>query len=216
LTLWSGEDAPESIKAGVFDLDGTLYFSGGLGREIGRVTAVYLSRIKRVDEYAAKELVRTTRKRLTLELGREASLSLACEALGGDLHELHRFFAEEIVPEPFLCRDEMVVELLTGLGRRFPLYIYTNNNRSIADRIMEALGVKQLFTRVFTIEDSWRPKPDRGAIESLFAEIARDPGECLFVGDRYDIDLRLPNELGATVHLVQQVEDLLALNRFIQ
>jgi putative hydrolase of the HAD superfamily len=207
---------PESIKAGVFDLDGTLYFSGDLGREIGRVTALYLSRIKGIDEYSAKELVRATRNRLTSELEREASLSLACQALGGDLHELHRFFAEEIVPEPFLERDDKVVELLTGLGRCFPIYIYTNNNCSLSDRIMEALGIKHLFTRVFTIEDSWRPKPDQGVIESLFAEIGREPGECLFVGDRYDIDLRLPSELGATVHLVQHVEDLLALNRFIQ
>ncbi len=206
---------PESIKAGIFDLDGTLYFSGDLGREIGRVTAVYISGIKGIDDSSAKDLVRATRKRLTSELGREASLSLACQALGGDLHELHRFFAEEIVPEPLLERDGMVIELLTGLGRRFPLYIYTNNNCSLTDRIMQALGVKHLFTRIFTIEDSWRPKPDRGAIEALLAEIGRDPGECLFVGDRYDIDLRLPKELGATVHLVQQVDDLLALNRYI-
>ncbi len=207
---------PESIKAGIFDLDGTLYFNEALGREIGRVTAGYLSRIKGIDEYSAKELVRSTRKHLTLELGREASLSLACQTLGGDLHELHHVFAEEIEPETFLERDDIVIELLTGLGRTFPLYIYTNNNRSLSDRIMDALGVTQLFTRVFTIEDGWRPKPDRGTIELIFAEIGREPGECLFVGDRYDIDLRLPKELGATVHLVQQVEDLLALNRFIQ
>jgi putative hydrolase of the HAD superfamily len=204
----------ESIKAGVFDLDSTLYFSRDLEREIGRVTAVYLARIKGIDECSAKELIRATRIRLTSEMGCEASLSFACLALGGDLHELHRFFAREIVPEPFLKRDEMVLEMLAGLGKSFPLYIYTNNNRSLTDRIMKSLGLTNLFTRVFTIEDSWRPKPDRETIDIILAEIGRTPGECLFVGDRYDIDLRLPKELGATVHLVQQVEDLLALNRF--
>jgi hypothetical protein len=37
------------------------------------------------------------------------------------------------------------------------------------------------------------------------------PDETLFAGDRYDIDLRLPQEMGATVRLVGSLDDLQAL-----
>lgn len=204
------------IKAAVFDLDGTLYFNDLLGKEIGRVSASYISRIKGIDPAAARELIRATRKRLTVENGYEASLSIACLALGGDLQELHNCFAAEIAPEPLLERDDRVVALLAELARRFPIYVYTNNNRLLSSRIMDTLGVSRLFDRVFTIEDGWRPKPDLDVLVSIMSEIGRNPSECLFVGDRYDIDLRLPEEMGATVHLVGSMEDLLALNKFIQ
>ena len=204
----------QSIKAAVFDLDGTLYFSDPVGREIERVAAVYISRIRGIDPETALELTRATRKRLTIENGFEASLSIACIALGGDLRELHALFSAEISPEPLLERDDTIVEMLAGLARVFPLYIYTNNNRSLSSRIMNVLGVSGLFDGVFTIEDNWQPKPDRDMLEYIMSEIGRKPSECLFVGDRYDIDLRLPEEMGAKVHLVNNREALLALNHF--
>ena len=43
------------------------------------------------------------------------------------------------------------------------------------------------------------------------AAIGRLPQECLFVGDRYDIDLRLPAEMGCAVFLVSNTEELFAL-----
>lgn len=204
-----------TIKAAIFDLDGTLYFEESLGREIGRVAARYVSLLKGIDMDAAQGLVRATRKRLTAEQGVEASLSVACLALGGDLRELHRYFTEEIVPEPHLEKDDRVIALLSELSAHFPLYIYTNNNMPLSSRIMEKIGVSHLFRRVFTIEDSWQPKPDRAMIEYILAEIGTAPSDCLFVGDRYDIDLRLPERMGATVHLVQNSEDFLSLNKYL-
>ena len=73
------------------------------------------------------------------------------------------------------------------------------------------LGVAGLFRRVFTIEDTWRPKPDRTGLEDIFRGIGRKPAECLFIGDRYDIDLRLPAALGCAVFLVSTTEELFHL-----
>lgn len=195
----------------IFDLDGTLYFGSELGREIGRTAYRYIAEIKGTDEATARQLVRSTRMRISEEQGSDASLSLTCMALGGDLKELHRSFSVSIEPERFLVRDERVVALLERLSACFPLYIYTNNNCSLAARIMNAIGVSHLFGRVFTIEDSWRPKPDRETLERIFAETGLAAVETLFAGDRYDIDLRLPQEMGATVRLVSSLDDLLAL-----
>ena len=116
-------------------------------------------------------------------------------------------------PEKYLRRDEQVVAMLARLGSEYGLYIYTNNNRSLADRIMRAIGMDGLFAEVFTIEDFWRAKPDRLALAKIFAALGAEPGECLFVGDRYDVDLKLPEEHGSRVFLAKTVDELLSLEK---
>jgi putative hydrolase of the HAD superfamily len=203
------------LKSLVFDLDGTLYVNNDLGREIHICACRYIGELMERGATEAGELIRETRKRLSAVSGVESSLSQACIELGGDLRELHRRFADEIRPERLLSRDERVIRLLQSLGSRFDLSIYTNNNRILSNRIMELIGVAGLFRQILTIEDSWRPKPDREALEMVYRTIGRMPGECLFVGDRYDIDLRLPAAMGSTVFLAASVEELFPLNKLL-
>ena len=203
------------MKAMVFDLDGTLYVNGDLGREISLCACCYIADLRGVSVAEADALIRATRQSISTETGTETTLSRTCLKLGGDLRELHRRLAEEIRPERFLARDERVVKLLQVLGRRFELFIYTNNNRRLSARIMESIGVAGLFRQVLTIEDSWQPKPDREALEKIYTTIGRRPAECLFVGDRYDIDLRLPATMGSAVFLATSAEELCPLAKFL-
>jgi putative hydrolase of the HAD superfamily len=204
------------LKSLVFDLDGTLYVNRELEREIHVCSCRYFAELRGVSLEEAGFLIRETRKRLAEEVGIESTLSHACLVMGGDLEELHRRFAGEITPEGYLTPDERVIRLLYSLGSRYGLYIYTNNNRTLSERIMESIGVSGMFRRVFTIEDSWRPKPDRGALEGVYRGMGRMPGECMFIGDRYDVDLRLPAAMGSTVFLSTGVEELLHLNKIMQ
>ncbi len=199
------------IKALVFDLDGTLYTSAPLGREIMLSAGRYIADLQGVGLEEADLLIRETKKRLSSASGADITLSVACMELGGDIRELHRRLAGEIRPERFLSRDERVTELLKTLGNRFELHIYSNNNRALSAKIIDLLGLGGLFRQVFTIEDTWRPKPDRTGLEEVFRGIGRRPDECLFVGDRYDIDLRLPAALGSAVCLVSSTEELFHL-----
>jgi len=41
------------------------------------------------------------------------------------------------------------------------------------------------------------------------------PAEALFVGDRYDVDLRLPEQRGCPVYLSRSVEQLLRLEELL-
>jgi putative hydrolase of the HAD superfamily len=204
------------LKSLVFDLDGTLYVNHDLGREIHLCGCRYIGELKGTSVTEADELIRATKKWLKEESGFDSSLSHACLELGGDLRELHRRFALEIRPERYLSPDDRVTRLLQSLGRRFDLTIYTNNNLILANLIMELIGVAGLFRHVLTIEDSWRPKPDRDALEGVYRTIARKPAECMFIGDRYDIDLRLPAAMGSTVFLAKSVEELFPLNKLMQ
>jgi len=203
------------LKSLVFDLDGTLYVNKDLGREIHFCGCRYIGDLKGICVTEACDLIKATKQRLSAESGFDSSLSHACLELGGDLRELHRRFADETRPERFLSRDERVIRLLQSLGSRFELSIYTNNNRILTNQIMEMIGVAGLFKQVLTIEDTWLPKPDSDALETVYRTIGRNPDECLFIGDRYDIDLRLPAALGSAVFLSTSVEELLPLNKLM-
>ena len=112
--------------------------------------------------------------------------------------------------------DPRVTGLLGQLAQRFELVLYTNNNRALSGRIMAQLGVGGFFHRVFTIEDSWQPKPDRTALALILEAIGKKPGEILFVGDRYEVDLQLPASLGCPVHEARSVEELLELAKLVE
>lgn len=203
------------LTALVFDLDGTLYVDRELAREIHLVACRFMAAELGVTPEEADRLIREAKAGLARETGLESTLSAACQQLGGDLASLHRHFAEEVDPTPFLTRDERIIGLLTRLGQRYGLYLYTNNNRPLSERILTVIGAAGLFRGIFSIEDYWRPKPDSLALARVLAEIGVPPAATLFVGDRYDIDLRLPKSMGSRVYLSQSLDELLALERVL-
>ena len=202
------------ITSIIFDLDGTLYRSKELADEIHDSAAAALAIQLGIAADEAGVRLAAAKAELAARTGCEATLSATCELLGGDIKTLHSYLAENINPEKYLSRDERVVAMLERLGKEYRLYIYTNNNRSLADRIMRVIGIEGLFAEIFSVEDFWRTKPDRLAFAKLLAAIGAESGECLFVGDRYDVDLRLPEEHGSRVLLTPSVEKLLYLEEF--
>ena len=202
-------------KAIIFDLDGTLYTSRGLAEEIHRVACLALALQLGCGTEEADERLATIKRAISSRTAREATLSAACEELGCDIRALHRYLEAVIVPEPFLRRDERVVSMLARLAAASDLHVYTNNNPPLARRIMAGIDVDGYIGKLFSIEDLWRSKPDCLALQAVFAAIGCAPAECLFVGDRYDVDLRLPEEMGSCVYLTKTVDELLCLEAFV-
>jgi aspartate ammonia-lyase len=201
------------INTIILDLDGTLYVNNDLAREIRVSASRYIASLRGIDESDASLLIEDAKKRISAARGLESTLTAACIDLGGDMRQLHEHFAAEIKPELFLSRDDGLASLLDSLTNSFDLYIYTNNNRFLCDRIMKSLGISDCFRGTFTIEDYWRPKPDITVLEKILLRIGRTPTECLFIGDRYDVDLRLPASMGSEVFLVSNVWELVSLLR---
>ncbi len=199
------------IRGIVFDLDGTLYVSQGFAATIQDAAATYMAGIIGTSREEAQELIEATRTRLTEESGTVQTLSAVCTELGGTIHDLHAFFEEQLHPEAYLARDERVITLLARLRERYSLNIYTNNNRTLTTRILGYLGLDGLFDRIFAIDDAWIAKPDEGMLERILGTIGLEPVQTLFVGDRYDVDLRLPEQKGCPVYLSQNVDQLLRL-----
>lgn len=204
------------IRGIVFDLDGTLYASPDFAANIHDEAVVYMAGLKGVAPEEMRLLMAATRTRLAEESGTAQTLSAVCTELGGSVRELHAFFQERLRPEAYLVRDERVIALLEKLRKRFRLYIYTNNNRALATRILGYLGLDNLFERIFAIDDAWRAKPDEVMLEQLLSATGLTPAQVLFVGDRYDIDLRLPEQKGCPVFLTQNVDQLMRLEGLIR
>ena len=80
---------------------------------------------------------------------------------------------------------------------------------------MTYLGLKGLFRRIYAIDDTWKGKPDEGMLDRILADAGLTPSEALFVGDRYDVDLRLPEQRGCPVYLSQSIEQLLRLEEIL-
>jgi HAD superfamily hydrolase (TIGR01549 family) len=203
------------IRGIVFDLDGTLYVCDRFGAEIQAAAAAYIAGVKRITQAEAGLLITATRQRLTEESGTVQTISAVSTELGGSVQELHRFFERTLRPEAHLVRDVRVIRLLERLAEQFSLYIYTNNNRVLTTRIINYLGLDGVMRGIFTIDDTWRGKPDEGMVNKVLEVIGLSPKEALFVGDRYDVDLRVPEQLGCPVYLSQNLEQLLRLEELL-
>lgn len=205
------EFASAEMRGIVFDLDGTLYVCDRFAAEIQTAAATYIAGVNGITQAEAGELMAATRQRLAEETGTVQTISAVCAELGGSVRDLHRHFERTLRPEAYLVRDERVIRLLERLAGQYSLYIYTNNNRVLTTRIIDYLGLDRVLRGIFTIDDSWRGKPDEGMVRRVLDEIGLSPDETLFVGDRYDVDLRVPEQLGCPVYLSQSLEQLLRL-----
>lgn len=157
------ENAPDfrHVRNWVFDLDNTLYCaSNGIFAQIeGRMTDYVMGFLGLPREAARarqKDLYRqygTTLNGLMQEHGCDAEQYL------GFVHDID---LSELGPDPALTAA------LTRLpGRR---YVFTNGCRDHAGRILDRLGLAQMFDAVWDIRTiGFAPKPDRRAYDSVVA-----------------------------------------------
>ncbi|GAB4182944.1 MAG: HAD family hydrolase [Geothermobacteraceae bacterium] len=204
-----------SVSAIVFDLDGTLYTNAELLAEIERTAELLVARGRGVSPQAARRTMNRARRRIADLEGREPTLSRVCMELGIELRDLHRTFEEMVRPEQYLVYDPVLQALLEGLREHCPLYLYTNNNLLLTQKILALLGIENLFERLFTIEYAWRPKPDPEVLEMVLGEIGGPPDEVLFVGDRDQVDLEPARERGLPTLLVSETADLLQVHKLL-
>ena len=199
----------------VFDLDGTLYTSGHLAQEIADAADVAVAASRGLSLAEGRQLIRTSRERLSETLGEEPTLSLTCMELGLELADLHRYFEQEVNPERYLVEDPVLVALLDSLASVCDLYIYTNNNLPLAKRIMQLLGIGPQFREIYSIEFCWLPKPDTEALRKVLEDISGPPESFLFVGDRDRVDLQPAARLGINTLLVRETADLLQVHKLL-
>ncbi|MDO3379218.1 HAD family hydrolase [Geoalkalibacter halelectricus] len=206
---------PSAIRSIVFDLDGTLYVCPQIAAEIERAAVALVAATRGVDFASGRDLLNRARRRLSEMREEDATLSQTCLALGIELPDFHRALQEGVHPERYLEYDGVLVALLDSLSEHCALYVYTNNNLALTHKILALLGIQPLFSRIYTIEFTGRPKPDKEAFFQVLDDIGGAPESFLFVGDREAVDLRVAAAQGCPTLLVRETADLLQIHKHL-
>lgn len=192
-------DAFSHVGHWVFDLDNTLYPPHmQLFDQIEvRMTAYVMD---------ALGVTRAEADRLRSQYWREHGTTLA-----GLMRE------HALDPEPYLVAvhevdmthmepDAELAAYIRGLpGRRI---VYTNGSAPYAERVLEARGLSGLFDAIYGVEHAgYKPKPEREAFESIFAQDGVIPDRAAMFEDD-PRNLAAPHEMGMrTIHVAPDPHD---------
>lgn len=186
------------VTAWVFDLDNTLY--PPQARLFDQIEARMTAYVMR-----ALGLTRAEADRLRARYWRAHGTTLAGlmreHGLDPDpyLAEVHDIDLSALAPDPALA--EAVAALP---GRRI---VYTNGSADYAHRVIGARGLARLFDAVYGIEHAgYRPKPERGAFEAVFAADGLDPARAAMFEDDAR-NLAAPHAMGMRTVLVAEAAD---------
>lgn len=229
---------PTLLRAVIFDIDGTLYQHPGYVKHQIDILVEELARVRGWTLEAAVQAVTEARASVAAAQGAQTtSLGNAMAHLGIDLATSVAWRQRLIKPDSFLGPDPLLRQTLQALrAAGLTLIALTNNPRSVGEATLQTLGVRELFIRVIGLDDTMKSKPARepfllAAMYALGTELpgvgieltdlgteldagrysaipAADFSTCLAVGDRYDVDLAVPLELGMGAVLVDGVEDV--------
>ena len=209
MTLYS---LPDRVGLFIFDLDCTLYTNPRYAQAQTDVLIERLAIARGQNEKTMLAEVEAYRAAWSEQNGgRKLSLGNAFVAFGVPIEQSIRWRKEAIHPEMYLKTDPKLVAALARLSRIARLAVVTNNPVSIANRTLAALGVRNRFHSIIGLDTCGVSKPHRAPFLKAAEELDVLPRHCISVGDRYDIDIALPLELGMGGILVEGVEDVYRL-----
>lgn len=200
---------PEKIKAFLFDIDGTLYTSPEYVHEQVDVQIRHFAKIRGMADDEARAAIKNYRKNWSLAHGGKAiSLGNAFLAFGISIETSIQWRNRLLKPEQFLKPNLQLKDSLEQLKKKFSLICVTNNPVAAARRTLEAVGIAQTIPLIIGLDTLYKSKPARELLELAAEKAGASFSECVAVGDRFDIDIALPLELGMGGILVDGAEDV--------
>jgi phosphoglycolate phosphatase/putative hydrolase of the HAD superfamily len=198
-------------KGLLFDFDSTLYSNPGYAEFQNEVLIERLAELR--GESPAEIHARIDARRAEdAAAGRgKTSLGNVFAGLGVPIQTSVAWREELIEPGRWLEPDAELGSALGRLAARYSLALVTNNPRSVGLKGLEALGVSSCFEVVVGLDDTMRSKPDPAPYSRAASALGLDPGACVSIGDRYDVDLAPALSLGMGAVLVDGVEDVYRL-----
>jgi FMN phosphatase YigB (HAD superfamily) len=203
---------PKDLRGIVFDIDKTLY--SGTAYPEHQETELLRKLALELDLSPAEVRIRLdeVRRRWAHEHGgSRPSLGNAFVELGIPIEQSVRWREETFRPEAYLRRDPRLRSTLERIAARYTTAAVTNNPSGVGRRALVALGVEDLFPVVIGLDTAGVSKPHRKPFEMVSSRLALPPERLLSVGDRYEVDLRIPLSMGMGGILVDGVEDVYRL-----
>jgi phosphoglycolate phosphatase/putative hydrolase of the HAD superfamily len=203
---------PHQVSALIFDMDATLYTNPAYAQLQIDCLIERLGHIRGKSFEDMREALESYRSSwAAAHGGQKISLGNTLAAFGISIEEGVRWREELIEPALYLKEDRMLRKTLSVLGASFALAVVTNNPVSVARKTLSVLGVEDRFTALVGLDTCGVSKPHREPFLRAAELSGAAPETCVSIGDRYDIDISLPLELGMGGILVDGVEDVYKL-----
>ena len=204
---------PQKISAFIFDIDSTLYTNPSYAYEQVDCQIRQFAKERGITADLAREMVKDYRKKFAEENGgKKVSLGNTLKSFGVPISKSVEWRCELLEPADFLSYNGELVKALTELKTKAKLICVTNNPVLPARKTLEAIGIDKIIPDIVGLDTCLKSKPAiepfNVAIKMLIVPIE----ECVAVGDRYDMDIALPLDMGMGGILVSGVQEVYEIN----
>lgn len=200
---------PSIIKALIFDIDSTLYTNSAYAFEQVDCQVREYARTLGISADEARKKVADYRNQYAKEHdGKKVSLGNTLLAFGVSIEQSVEWRNALMEPADFLKRDEKLRSVLLELQKKYKMICVTNNPVLPARKTLDVIGVSDLFPEIVGLDTCLKSKPAVEPFMTAVNLLGCKVEECVAVGDRYDLDIALPLELGMGGVLVKGVEDV--------
>lgn len=206
---------PTDLKAFIFDIDSTLYTNPAYAFEQVDCQVRQFAKERGITADEARKMVADYRKQFAAEHnGSKVSLGNTLLAFGVPISQSVQWRRELLEPSDFLGRDNKLIETLAILQEKYQLICVTNNPVLPARKTLDAIGVSDFFPQIVGLDTCLKSKPAIEPFQTAVEWLSKSSTEeikaenCLAVGDRYDMDIALPLEMGMGGILISGVEEV--------
>ncbi len=200
---------PENPEAFIFDIDSTLYTNSHYAFEQVDCQVRQYAKDLGITADEARKKVADYRKKFAEEHnGSKVSLGNTLLAFGIPIEQSVKWRKELLEPKDFLGKDEQLIETLSDLSQKAKMVCVTNNPVLPARKTLDALGISEFFPEIIGLDTCYKSKPAVEPFEKAVEYLGVDPKNCVAVGDRYDLDIAIPLDMGMGGILVTGVEEV--------
>lgn len=196
------------IKVIFFDMDGTLYKSAIIKQKFAEAAYYTLSKFQEITLENAQKLIEKRRETLKKTHGSSVPYTLTLKSFGVPVEYWHNENVDYFDPRDYLGKDEGLRRNIMQLKEYYRLAVLTNNNKIQTERTIIALGLTNMFEKVYTYNSFELLKPDPEFLRKALEDLGVEPNTCVFIGDRYNVDLEPAEKVGIHIHQVSGPEDI--------
>lgn len=180
----------------LFDLDNTLYSPAtGVMKEMNRRMILFTAEYLGVTEEEASEM----RREKPLLFGTTLQWLRVCHGMMNPEPYIAAVHPGDI--ESWIAPDPLLRKSLSSLESDFVLF--TNSPLEHADRTLKALGIDDLFPRIWDIRRmGYRGKPQQDSYRRILGDLGLAAGDCILVDDN-EANLSAFREMGGHIFPVR-------------
>lgn len=205
---------PSKIKGFIFDIDSTLYTCEEYAFEQVDCQIREFAKLRGISDQQARDAISEYRENFALNHGgKKTSLGNALLNFGIPIEQSVEWRKKLLFPEKFLKKDSRLIRELKILSENFKLICVTNNPVLPARKTLRALGVSDFFENIVGLDTCFKSKPAKEPFCEALKILKLNANECVSVGDRYDLDIAIPLEMGMGGILVDGAEDVCKISK---